>query len=966
MISLIKVRGFRGIRDELTLDLADISLFSGRNGLGKTSVFNAVDWCLFGDAGRTEEEQVSYRNLYSRLEPHVELSLKLDGQFHILERDPDGPTLDGARVDDRTLAEFFVADLDAFPPYTRDLPQRIRRLVYLPQTEVRALLSADAASERLAVLQSILGLPDAQVVASGLRRIDSRLDDRLHALNEQLHEIYAAVEETLAATPGLRVASAPDLASTVGRARNLIEVSAASVTSPQELLAILRERHSDVFRRRRALQDFRISVAGLNARRAAVAAEQEADLRELGTLNTSLATAEEALRLATRTNELAAAQQSTRTTLHQALLQQLESLRRRLSRLDDARRISASIIETSHRESQILSNLAAAIRESEVAQKNLTDHKSNTVALRSKVDSLKRQERSILSDLSAHSAIAAAAARKDAVAAELTQHTRSAEQVRTAADATRAAISDARAHIILFQDSGTDRIAALLIELADLVRSTSASDCPLCGRHYDSHADLTQHVDRTLEGRTLQSTELASLQSQLSAHSAALPALDADLRARSAALSALQFSLSSIDSEGLPAPPRAQTLLEEDLRLLSAALADVETQLATAEHAVELAEADASASRQAVEQLRNTLAQIRQDMAGQTARLEATTAQEGSDLDRAIAQISSDVLALETRVRDETRSVSEADTVAQASAESERSAMELVQARRATLAACRSRIEARRLALEQLDEELGIAGRDAFGPNVPAPDQFERVAADRINALHIQERDLRAVELQLESAVLYEQEQSRSHRLGQLRDDEEDLRQRLGETQRAKVRFMTISSHVQSRADAETSKALQRLQEVVQYVFTAIYPHRHLDEVVFREGSAHVLLKDSDLTEAVRPDLYTSTGQLSVLALAVLLGTSLRQRAVRLKSIMLDEPIQSLDDLNFLSFITLIRRVSSSRQVILSTADSNIAELFRRQMKSSSKDSASTYVQWEWKSFDPRSGPRVERIDVRS
>ena len=52
MIKSLTISGFRGIREALTLPLGQITLLAGRNGLGKTTVFDAIDWCLFGGSWR--------------------------------------------------------------------------------------------------------------------------------------------------------------------------------------------------------------------------------------------------------------------------------------------------------------------------------------------------------------------------------------------------------------------------------------------------------------------------------------------------------------------------------------------------------------------------------------------------------------------------------------------------------------------------------------------------------------------------------------------------------------------------------------------------------------------------------------------------------------------------------------------------------------------------------------------------
>jgi ABC-type enterochelin transport system ATPase subunit len=105
--------------------------------------------------------------------------------------------------------------------------------------------------------------------------------------------------------------------------------------------------------------------------------------------------------------------------------------------------------------------------------------------------------------------------------------------------------------------------------------------------------------------------------------------------------------------------------------------------------------------------------------------------------------------------------------------------------------------------------------------------------------------------------------------------------------------------------------------------------------------------------------VFASTGQLNVLALAVFLGIALTQRLTTVGVVLMDEPIQNLDDLHFLAFLTLLKRVALDCQVVVSTADSNVAELFERQMHSASLSGEVSYVGYEWRDFDPVEGPFV-------
>ncbi len=52
-LNSIFLKNFRGFRSGTTVQLKDgINLVLGENGRGKSSLLNAVEWCLFGSGGR--------------------------------------------------------------------------------------------------------------------------------------------------------------------------------------------------------------------------------------------------------------------------------------------------------------------------------------------------------------------------------------------------------------------------------------------------------------------------------------------------------------------------------------------------------------------------------------------------------------------------------------------------------------------------------------------------------------------------------------------------------------------------------------------------------------------------------------------------------------------------------------------------------------------------------------------------
>jgi hypothetical protein len=176
----------------------------------------------------------------------------------------------------------------------------------------------------------------------------------------------------------------------------------------------------------------------------------------------------------------------------------------------------------------------------------------------------------------------------------------------------------------------------------------------------------------------------------------------------------------------------------------------------------------------------------------------------------------------------------------------------------------------------------------------------------------------------------------------------------------AHTRFTGIADELQKTAESEAADALKHQRQAIQECFAAMYPHGHLNRVVVgEEPLGQVLVTDDRLVRGVEPTTYLSTGQANVLALSIFMGIALRQRLLRIGVVCLDEPVQHLDDLHFLGFVSLLKRVGLSRQVVLSTADANVTEIITRQMHSSWAELPTDFIRYEWQSFDPETGPSI-------
>ncbi|MDQ1233393.1 exonuclease SbcC [Paenibacillus sp. SORGH_AS306] len=124
---------------------------------------------------------------------------------------------------------------------------------------------------------------------------------------------------------------------------------------------------------------------------------------------------------------------------------------------------------------------------------------------------------------------------------------------------------------------------------------------------------------------------------------------------------------------------------------------------------------------------------------------------------------------------------------------------------------------------------------------------------------------------------------------------------------------------------------------IITWIYESINPHtqyKDLKVVVDNKGTHYA---SKDLKENLYLDQIFSQAQLNILALSTFLGIGLTQKYSIFNQLLLDDPIQSMDDLNTLAFIDVLRAIldseSNKKRLIISTHDSNFAELLSIKMR---------------------------------
>lgn len=132
--------------------------------------------------------------------------------------------------------------------------------------------------------------------------------------------------------------------------------------------------------------------------------------------------------------------------------------------------------------------------------------------------------------------------------------------------------------------------------------------------------------------------------------------------------------------------------------------------------------------------------------------------------------------------------------------------------------------------------------------------------------------------------------------------------------------------------------------DLINQLYKLIDPHPKYKHIKFscdfsniKPKLSVVVKRDNDDKDMIVPNLYFSTAQVNILSFCIFLAKALNAKDDNNNSvdcIFIDDPIQSLDDINILSLIDLLRNIAfkNNKQIVLTTHDRNFYELLKRKM----------------------------------
>lgn len=242
-IHRLGIEGFKAFAAPQSFDFGGHVFVFGKNGLGKSSVVEAVRWCLFG---LTDRPEVEVRNVfYSVGECRVELELEGPGGRWRIQRRLR-PGWSRSRLTIRDPRGTSVPQSKVFPHIARLGPREGTHIIYASQQSARRRPQADITDFdrvlysylRIEDVPDILNLLDRQLEeqAEIERQRAKEVNDAETSLRSKLDTLTGRIKDIMTAPPWPG-GSVPTNAETDARIREFVEECGGSLEPPAGVTA---------------------------------------------------------------------------------------------------------------------------------------------------------------------------------------------------------------------------------------------------------------------------------------------------------------------------------------------------------------------------------------------------------------------------------------------------------------------------------------------------------------------------------------------------------------------------------------------------------------------------------------------------------------------------------------------------------------------------------------------------------
>ncbi len=989
-LGLLSIKDFRGIR-RMEIDLsADLVLIHGRNGTGKTSLFDALEWVFLGevehlsDVPNDGDQRIPFVNIFSDDgAAHVSLQLLSPEGTTTLERSIGLKQNQALRYRNRSFGDDRTALIEVLGDQARDLNvgslrDLVRSTSFLAQATLRRFFSKTP-GERYAAVSHLLGTQDYEKFLKKLSGIRSEFSKERSAnllIEEELQASLTAKRADLERLNN-QLVNSPAGAELDTRLKRVLERIVLLLKASHSEIATISINEPYLFEEIQAFLDVsgewrRVSETSLQARLQNLASietsaqqlqEQEhqaaalrSDITQIESQSGKVATDLQRLEKDRRSNEEAIAEAN-------GALQAMSSIVTLLQRL-------AITVEREQQLRQVVAvadqQVAALIKqeedkrsEREQIQPGLDAHSSTRATLSTESESLHQQLR-ILSELKGRSS---EVARYRAEMEEIQTEVRASESIVASKqselereDLSYATMFAAIQSSITSLESAkvnSERYRSLLSSFREFVHNPN---CPLCGQSYSSAEELSRRIDATLEGEPAElrraETDLNSSRQRLKVVVANQDQLRSDLARAASSIRSGRTRLNEIVAQlgaledlagrvNLPIEVIGTGGIDERMGICESRIGSLSRELGEAEsdyvrQTGELSRLDSqlrfiSDQRQAASASLNRELQDLSNVVNTRTDLMRSASlddigQLSKRIEETLATVSSNTSLLTKLEHDRSMLQAEIRTSESTSGSLRKQRDDLEQ-----------RLRALSISMDQLKSKTAVLGQyDPLGLKL----ERERATVSFSQLKELEAEITRAREL---AAWLLARREA-----GALLEDTTGLASELDTLTESSKRDARWEDHLNA-LEASIKKARYEAEnwQLTHYgpAISNLYKRFSAHPIFGRiEVSVDPVKEEiritADVNDLLLPHLkhprgklaplqYFSEAQANVLALSVFLSNAFQQRWSKMNSVFMDDPVQNMDDLNSNAFIDTMRALtaSSGRQFVVATCDLQLYKL---------------------------------------